>query len=144
MPFPLFIYGTLHPDKAPAAIATTARLLKPLGRGTIRGRMYNLGEYPGVILASDPHAGEDEAGVVPGALFSIPDIPGGPDASAILARLDAYEDFRPEDPEGSLFLRQIATATVIAGAAGSIPEGAEIDCWVYTYNRSLPDCSATM
>jgi len=138
---PLFIYGTLHPDRAPAAIAATARLLRTVGRATIVGRLYNLGEYPGVILASDPHAGGDEIGIVRGELFSIPDAPGRPDAEAILARLDAYEDFRPDDPEGSLFLRQMTTATVTAGVAagvaGGIAEGARIDCWVYTYNRQI-------
>ena len=50
MPTLLFIYGTLHPDRTPREIATAARRLIPVGPATIRGRLYNLGEYPGVIL----------------------------------------------------------------------------------------------
>jgi len=120
MPEPIFIYGTLHPDRAPAAIAATARLLKPLGRATIRGRRYELGEYPGVILT-------DEAGaLVHGELFLLPD---PPQATAVLAKLDAYEDFRPADPAGSLFLRQRTIAT--------LEDGTQRACWVYTYNRAV-------
>ena len=100
MPDLLFIYGTLHPDRAPAAIAPTARLLKPFDRATIQGRLYDLGPYPGVVLTDDP------ADIVPGELFQLPDDP------AILARLDDYEDFRPSDPAGSLFLRQQVLATL--------------------------------
>jgi len=115
MPDLLFIYGTLHPDRAPAAIVATARLLKPFARATIQGRLYDLGAYPGVQLSSDP------SGAVPGELFHLPDDP------AILARLDDYEDFRPDDPSNSLFLRQRTIAT--------LEDGTQHACWVYTYNR---------
>ena len=121
MPDPLFIYGTLHPDRAPAAIADTARLLKPFGRATIQGRLYDLGPYPGVVLSDDP------ANTVSGELFQLPNDP------AILARLDDYEDFRPSDPAASLFLRQQTLATL----QDSADAGTEIACWVYTYNRSI-------
>ncbi len=120
MPELLFIYGTLHPDRAPAAIAATVRLLKPLGRATIRGRRYELGEYPGVVLT-------EEAGtLVCGELFLLPD---PPQAAAVLAKLDAYEDFRPADPAGSLFLRERTIAT--------LEDGTQRACWVYTYNRPV-------
>jgi gamma-glutamylcyclotransferase (GGCT)/AIG2-like uncharacterized protein YtfP len=121
MPHPLFIYGTLHPNRAPAEIAVTARLLESLGRATIQGRLFNLGEYPGVILSNSP------ADIVPGELFQFPDDP------MILARLDAYEDFRPDNPGRSLFLRQRVYATLLDN-----PDvGKKVACWVYTYNRPL-------
>jgi len=74
----LFIYGTLHPDRAPAEIAAAARRLTPHGPATIRGHLYDLGEYPGVGL--DPTAPP-----IPGHLFAIPD-------AATLAALDADVD----------------------------------------------------
>ena len=122
----LFIYGTLHPDRAPAAIAPTARLLKPFGgpganRATLQARLYNLGAYPGVLLSDDP----SEA--VVGELF---ELPIGSQGTAILALLDAYEDFRITDPTNSLFLRQRTVAT--------LADGATQECWVYTYNQPLP------
>lgn len=128
MSHPLFIYGTLHPDRAPAAIAPTASLLKPLGRATIQGRLYNLGDYPGEILSADAHPKRDDTRTVTGELFSIPE---GLEAEAILARLDAYEDFHSANPPNSLFLRQITFA--------KCEDGSELDCWVYTYNRPVPE-----
>lgn len=116
MPTLLFIYGTLHPECAPAEIAAAARLLTPLGPATIRARLYNLGAYPGAIL--DPTAPP-----ISGHLFSVPD-------AATLAALDAYEDYRPASPASSLFLRVETAATT--------PDGAHHPCWVYVYNRELP------
>jgi gamma-glutamylcyclotransferase (GGCT)/AIG2-like uncharacterized protein YtfP len=116
MPTLLFIYGTLHPDRAPREIATAARRLKPIGPATIHGHLYHLGEYPGAILDST-------APPIPGELFTVPD-------AETLAALDAYEDFRPNDPANSLFLRTQTTAT--------LPDGSRLTCWVYTYNCEIP------
>lgn len=109
----LFLYGTLHPDRAPAEIAAAARRLVPHARGTIRARLYNLGEYPGAIL--DATAPE-----VSGEVFLVPD-------DATLDQLDAYEDYRPADPANSLFLREKTVVT--------FDDGTSQLCWVYTYNR---------
>jgi gamma-glutamylcyclotransferase (GGCT)/AIG2-like uncharacterized protein YtfP len=117
MPGLLFIYGTLHPDRAPAEIADAARGLRPVGPGTIRGKLYDLGEYPGVML--DPSTSE----TIHGEVFAVPD-------AETLARLDRYEDYRPEDASNSLFLRVQTTVTLDAGST-------EV-CWVYVYNRELP------
>lgn len=108
----LFIYGTLHPDRAPDEIAEAARRLQPFGPAALRGRVYNLGDYPGLVL--DP-----AGGLVQGEVFILPDEP-------TLAQLDAYEDFRPDDREGSLFLRTSATVTM--------QDGSQLLCWVYVYN----------
>ena len=119
MPSRLFIYGTLHPDRAPAEIAPFARRLTPLGPATIRARLYHLGEYPGAILDST-------APPIPAELFTIPD-------TAPLAALDAFEDFRPADPAASLFLRVETAATT--------PDGSPHPCWVYIYNREVQGSS---
>jgi len=113
MPTPLFIYGTLHPDRAPAEIASAVRRLTSIGAATVRGRLLDLGAYPGVLL-------DTTAPVIPGELFLVPD-------DETLAALDAYEDFRPASPEASLFLRVEAAAT--------LPDGSSLNCWVYIYNR---------
>ena len=113
MPTTLFIYGTLHPDRAPREIAAAAHRLTSMGAATIQARIHNLGEYPGAIL--DPTAPP-----IPGELFMVPD-------AETLAALDAYEDFRPTDPASSLFLRVKTIATT--------PDGSPHPCWVYIYNR---------
>ncbi len=111
----LFIYGTLHPDRAPAEIAAAVRTLTLVGPATIRGTLLDLGEYPGVLL--DAEAATD----VPGNLFALPQ-----PSDAIWAQLDAYEDFRADDPAGSLFLRRRTVATTA--------DGATLECWLYIYN----------
>ena len=117
MPDLLFIYGTLHPNRAPAEIAAAARRLTSIGSATIRGHLYDLGEYPGVVLdANGP--------LITGELFRVPD-------DETLAALDAYEDFRPADPVGSLFLRRMASVVMQ-------DSGAATSCWVYVYNRDPP------
>jgi gamma-glutamylcyclotransferase (GGCT)/AIG2-like uncharacterized protein YtfP len=113
MPELLFVYGTLHPDRAPREIAFAASRLVPSGHATIRARLLDLGAYPGIVL-------DDAAAPVPGELFTIPD-------TATLDALDAYEDYRPNDLAASLFLRTKAIVT--------LNDGHEQCCWVYTYNR---------
>lgn len=115
MPQLLFVYGTLHPDRAPREIAHAARRLIPAGPATIRARLYDLGAYPAAVLDST-------AAPIPGQLFEIPD-------AATLAALDAYEDFRPAQPAASLFLRVETTA--------ASPAGSQHRCWVYVYNREV-------
>lgn len=124
MPILLFIYGTLHPERAPREIAPVARRLRPLGAATIRGRLVDLGEYPGLLLAdaAATAAPSAEAPTVPGELFEVPD-------AATLAALDRYEDFRPNDPEASLFLRVEAEVTT--------RDGRTLKCWVYAYNDGV-------
>jgi gamma-glutamylcyclotransferase (GGCT)/AIG2-like uncharacterized protein YtfP len=115
----LFVYGTLHPDRAPREIAPVVALLKPLGAATLPGRLLNLGAYPGLVLP-----GEDE---IPGELFGLPD------DRALRARtwaaFDAYEDFRPESPATSLFTRVL---TVVA-----LPDGSRQRAWVYLFNEPV-------
>jgi gamma-glutamylcyclotransferase (GGCT)/AIG2-like uncharacterized protein YtfP len=116
MPTLLFIYGTLHPDRASREIAAAARLLISAGRATIRGHRYDLGEYPGALL--DPTGPE-----ISGELFTVPD-------ATTLAALDTYEDFRSDDPANSLFLRVETTA--------ARPDGSPVNCWIYVYNGEMP------
>jgi gamma-glutamylcyclotransferase (GGCT)/AIG2-like uncharacterized protein YtfP len=123
MPTLLFLYGTLHPDRAPAEIAHAARRLTLIGPAAIRARVYNLGAYPGAILENEDEKHDQTAPPLPGHLFTVPD-------AETLARLDAYEDFGPASPEASLFLRVPTTATT--------PDGSLHPCWVYVYNREPP------
>ncbi len=120
MSLPLFIYGTLHPDRAPREIAPVARRLKPLSVAIIRGRLLDLGEYPGLILHDPLDSSAPDPPTVPGELFEVPDL-------ATLAALDRYEDFRADDPATSLFLRVEAQVT--------LHDGQTVMCWVYVYNR---------
>lgn len=117
MPDPLFVYGTLVPGLAPPAMRDVVAALRPLGSAAVRGRLYDLGDYPGLLL--DP-----AADLVAGQVLQLPDDP------AAWLRLDAYEGFVPDDPGRSLFRRVRCRAEFEAGGA--------LECWVYVYN-GVPD-----
>lgn len=95
----LFVYGTLHPDRAPAEIQYAVSQLKLIGPATIRGEVRDLGEYPALMPRS-------WRGSIAGTLFALPDDP------AVLHALDAYEGYDPSSPGTSLFLRRKRTVTL--------------------------------
>lgn len=110
----LFVYGTLSPRHAPPEIAATVRRLRPLGPASVRGRLYDLGEYPGAILSPRSRS------VIRGEVFELPS-----DAQT-LSSLDNYEGFEPGKPGSSLFVRQTRTV--------DMDDGTRLRCWVYVYN----------
>jgi len=111
----LFVYGTLKPEVAPAETVEVMRHLRNVGRGTIRGFLYNLGAYPGVRL--DANGREVEGEILE---FNDP---------AVLKSLDTYEGYDPETPGKSLFVRRSCQAHFKEG---------NLFCWVYEYNRQPP------
>jgi gamma-glutamylcyclotransferase (GGCT)/AIG2-like uncharacterized protein YtfP len=111
----LFVYGTLLSGEAPKGIASIVKRCRRLGLAYVRGRLYDLGEYPGAIL--DPSS----PNMVQGELIALP--PEG----GILDALDRYEEFNPLDPKRSLFIRKKAKIWM---ANGSSREG-----WIYVYNK---------
>jgi gamma-glutamylcyclotransferase (GGCT)/AIG2-like uncharacterized protein YtfP len=107
----LFVYGTLHPERAPADIADVVSRFEEVGPGSLRGRLYDFGAYPGVVLA-------DEGEAVRGVVFAVPE-----DA---FSSLDAYEGFEPSRPAESLFLR-VQTHVLM-------DRGERLSCWIYVWN----------
>lgn len=113
----LFVYGTLRPSHAPAELASVIKKLRKVGTAHIRGRLYDLGDYPGAIL--DASAGT----TISGEVFAIPNEP------ALLSILDSYEGFDSSDLHNSLFVRKQHRVT--------LSDGRKLKCWVYVYNRAL-------
>ncbi len=113
----LFVYGTLRPEHAPEEIADVVTSLRPAGRGTVRGRLYHFGQYPGAVLNSRSKT------TIAGELYTLP---AHPEA---LSRLDSYEEYRPNDPAGSLFKRVKTTVT--------LADGTRKRSWVYVYNQAV-------
>lgn len=117
----LFSYGTLLPRLAPPEIRPTVERLRRVGKGFVRGQLFDLGEYPGAILSRS-------GSPIVGQIFELPDDP------EVLNRLDEYEGFDRSDPEASLFVRQRRSV--------QLEGGRRIFCWVYTYNRPLGSARA--
>jgi gamma-glutamylcyclotransferase (GGCT)/AIG2-like uncharacterized protein YtfP len=110
----LFLYGTLLVDDVPDEVAGAVRSLKRIGPGHVRGKLYDLGEYPGAILTPSSKTR------IHGEIFQVPVIPN------LLKALDDYEEFYPAHKEESLFIRTKAEAT--------LANGQQVDCWMYVYN----------
>ena len=113
----LFVYGTLRPSEAPEEIASIVKRFRRLGSAYVRGRLYDLGEFPGAVL--DPSSRT----MIHGELVALPS------DERILAALDRYEEFKPLAPKKSLFIRKKAQVLM---ANGNSCEG-----WIYVYNRPL-------
>jgi gamma-glutamylcyclotransferase (GGCT)/AIG2-like uncharacterized protein YtfP len=110
----LFAYGTLQPGRAPAQIAGLAAELRPVGKGFVRGVLYDLGGYPGAV--PDPNA----PGKIFGTVMELPDDP------EILRRLDAYEECDPQSPKTSEYVRELRKVELATGGI--------LTCWFYRYN----------
>lgn len=114
----LFVYGTLHPDRAPTEIKTAVKKFVPIGQGTISGTLHDLGQYPALTLNGKKKQR------VRGVIFALPDDPD------ILQKLDRYEGYLPADPANSLFIRSKRLVT--------FDNGTRSFCWIYIYNQKLP------
>jgi pyruvate carboxylase len=100
----------LHPHLA----GGKARLI---GEGTIRGRLFDLGEYPGAIADSKRFStvrGEVHELLAP---------------AETLAVLDDVEGYDAKRPERSLFIRKTVEVKLDGGRA--------VEAWVYFYARAL-------
>lgn len=110
----LFVYGTLMRPFQSSMTRFLEKHSSFAGEGRVRGRLYDLGKYPGLIL--DTHA----ESVVTGHVFLLNN------EQLVLQVLDEYEGINPVQPEVSEYRREwIPVAT---------PTGA-LECWAYLYNR---------
>ena len=112
----LFVYGTLLPSEAPKEIASIVKRCRRLGAAHVRGRLYDLGEFPGAVLDPSSRA------MVHGELVLLPS------DGRVLEALDRYEEFDPSAPKKSLFIRKKVMVRMVNGERR---EG-----WIYVYNRS--------
>ncbi len=116
----LFCYGTLLRDTAPQSMAALCRRLPRLAVASVSGCLYDLGSYPGLVLAGD--CDDDHVGAVRGEIVAV-------QSASDWLRLDSYEGVDHARPERSLYNRVRTTATTESGQ--------EIECWIYVYNREL-------
>ncbi|HVC94604.1 MAG TPA: gamma-glutamylcyclotransferase family protein [Pirellulales bacterium] len=114
----LFVYGTLTPSLAPAVIKPIVMKLRPIGPGSVAGRLYDLGPYPAAIF--DAAASTR----IFGEVFVFPE--ADPEA---MRRIDEYEGFDPGDLSRSLYVRTRQCVTVA--------DGSDLNCWAYQYNRDV-------
>ena len=92
------------------------RRFEPVGKGTVRGTLYDLGSYPGAVLD------DGSPRRISGTVYRLP--PG----DDVLPRLDDYEGFDPQVPQASLFIRRLHPVDLDGGRT--------LPCWIYEYTGS--------
>jgi gamma-glutamylcyclotransferase (GGCT)/AIG2-like uncharacterized protein YtfP len=113
----LFVYGTLRRGFNHPLAQHLARQAHFVGLGCVPGRLYDLGDYPGLVLPGQP------TDRVLGDVYAL-DRPG-----QLLSLLDEYEEYNPLEPFHSLYLREAVTITLLAGGSR---QG-----WLYRFNRPV-------
>ncbi|MDT4895704.1 MAG: hypothetical protein QOH25_781 [Acidobacteriota bacterium] len=113
----LFVYGTLLSEQASPEVASLIRRMGRVGPATTKGRLYDLGEYPGAIV--DPSAKT----TIYGEVYQLPL------DKDLLNKLDQYEEYDPLAPQDSLFVRTNCFAKTF--------DGRTLECWVYTFNGNV-------
>lgn len=94
-----------------------ARAARRVGFATVRGALYDLGTYPGLVITGN------DVGRVKGEVYALE-----PDAAeAALALLDAYEGCAPSDPTPHEYRRVHVRLTY--------EDGTEGEAWTYVLNR---------
>jgi gamma-glutamylcyclotransferase (GGCT)/AIG2-like uncharacterized protein YtfP len=114
----LFVYGTLRNDSPHPMARTLRNNARWLGLGWLRGRLYDLGEYPGLVV--DPHAGE----LVWGDVWVLP-----VRCEGLLANLDVYEEAAAEFPPPREYERERRWVHW---------KDARLLCWCYTFQWPVP------
>ena len=103
----LFVYGTLLRGLSRAQVLRGATFLGP---GMVQGRLFDLGQYPGLRPGN---------GLVVGEVWQVD--------AAMLTRIDRIEDYNPRDPSGSLYRRVDIPVHTFSGAL--------LPASTYQYNR---------
>jgi gamma-glutamylcyclotransferase (GGCT)/AIG2-like uncharacterized protein YtfP len=112
----VFFYGTLMTgfDRRRRA-GVDDHLAEFVGRGTISAELYDLGIYPAAVPAPD--------GRVWGEVYRMRD------KDKALAGLDGIEGYSADDPDRSLYIRQLVDV--------QLTDGRREKAWVYFYNAPL-------
>jgi gamma-glutamylcyclotransferase (GGCT)/AIG2-like uncharacterized protein YtfP len=111
----LFVYGTLRRDTQHELFRLLARRARFLGDATVSGKLYDLGNYPGLIYPGN--------GRVLGEVYEI----DRPYWESVIDRLDEYEGCTPSDPQPHEYRREVVSVQLTSGET--------LPAWAYVLNR---------
>ncbi|MDP9190516.1 MAG: gamma-glutamylcyclotransferase [Acidobacteriota bacterium] len=121
-PTQLFVYGTLRSDPSHEMFHVLARRAKFLGEARVAGRLYDLGEYPGMVLRPDDR-------YVKGELYDV-----RPEYwNEVIQQLDRYEGCEDGDPQPHEYRRELVEA--------ELSNGRSVEAWAYVLNRPVTGLS---
>ena len=114
------VYGSLMSGLALADAPRISDYLERVGPCKIKGRLFDLGDYPGLV---------EGAGTVEGELYRLKFPLSDARAVEAFRMLDKYERYDAHKARESLYVRHIVR----------LQEPADLDAWVYIYNRPIQD-----
>ena len=111
----VFFYGTLMTPFNRTGRLRVDQHLVYQGRGSIGGALFDLGIYPAAVPASDAR--------VWGEVYRMTH------PTIVVQALDEFEGCRADEPESSLYTRELTPVT--------IEDGLVVEAWAYFYNAPL-------
>jgi gamma-glutamylcyclotransferase (GGCT)/AIG2-like uncharacterized protein YtfP len=114
----LFVYGSLRSGFNNPAYTYISKYFTLLGTGYVKGKLYQLPEFPAGVSSEDDH-------LIKGELYVIK-VPA--ECSWAIAQLDDYEGVQAEEGEIPLYKRVLTSVQI---------NGQEEQAWIYWYNGSL-------
>jgi len=111
----VFFYGTLMTPFNRTGRLRVDQHLVYQGRGSIGGALFDLGIYPAAVPASDAR--------VWGEVYRMTH------PTIVVQALDEFEGCRADEPESSLYTRELTPVT--------LEDGLVVEAWAYFYNAPL-------
>lgn len=111
----LFVYGTLRSDSGHPMNEVLQGFGGRVGRGKVRGVLYDVGRYPGAVKRSGTRA------FVRGHVYRLRD------SARALKQLDRYEGLDEKKPRSGEFRRSRIVV--------DLDTGRTVKAWIYLYNR---------
>lgn len=118
--YQLFVYGSLVSGFRHEAYSYISCYFTLIGDAMVRGKVYDLGPYPGALPSNDEH-------FIKGELYQVNN---KHEFSWAIKQLDDYEGMLVEPGETPLFRRE--PVNVILGSTTAI-------AWIYWYNQDVTD-----
>ncbi len=110
MPEFIFLYGSLMRGFEMHESLDIPRMTEFLGEAKCKGKLYDMGEFPGMTLEGN--------GRVRGELYRVSD-------ENIIDIMDRYEGYYPESTRESTYVRRLEEMV-----------DRDLKAWVYVYNES--------
>jgi len=116
--YQLFVYGSLRSGFKSPVYEYISRFFSFVGDAKVKGKLYDLGEYPAAMPT------DDESYIV-GELYTAKN---PQEFSWAIGQLDDYEGMSVEAGETPLYVRKVSTVFL---------NEQSFDAWVYWYNGSV-------
>ena len=116
--YQLFVYGSLRSGFRSPVYEYISRFFSFVGDATVKGKLYDLGEYPAAIPV-------ESAIFIKGELYTAKN---QQEFSWAIGQLDDYEGVNVETGEVPLYLRKVSAVYI---------NDKVVDAWVYWYNGDV-------